>query len=153
MKKKNNWHGSNTGKTFEDRICKELDELGIEYTREKIAHSKATAKTRRGKFDIRLHSGMCLELKTTGKKTIDYCLYAEGPRDVKIPGHQLTALYKEYFTKGNFAGLLIEFRPHKPIYIAVFDFYKWVIANHRKSINRSIALSIGVEIEHIKEIV
>jgi len=152
MRKKNKWHGSHTGTVFQTKITNQLDELGTEYTEEKIAHSKATAKTNRGKFDIRLIN-WCLELKTTKETSISHSLYSEDEKSVKIKGHQLTALYKEWFTKGNEAGLLLEFRPNKPIFIHIKDFYKWATQTSRKSINRAIALEIGKEIEHIKELI
>ena len=152
MRKKNNWHGSHTGSKFQEMVCNQLNELGIEYTEEKIAHSKATAKTRRGKFDIKFLN-WCLELKSTAKTSLDFCLYSEEKKSVKIHGHQLTALYKEWFTNGKESGLILEFRPHKPVFVHIKDFYKWAIQTPRKSINRATALNIGKEIDHIKELI
>lgn len=154
MSKRHNWHSSHKGKEFEDRICEQLDELEIEYMREKIAHSKSTSKTNRGKFDLRiLNPKIVMELKSRGTKSISYCLYADDPGNPNIKGHQLTALYKEYYTNGIEAGLLLEFRPHKAIYVPIMNFYKWACSATRKSITREIALNIGKEIDHIKELI
>jgi len=152
MSKRNKWHSSSTGKAFEDRICKELDELGIEYIREKIAHSKSTAKTNRGKFDL-IIGDLRLELKTTQKKSLSYSIYSECEKNTNIKGHQVAALYKEFFSRGKTAGLLLEYRPNKAIYVDIKDFMAWAIQTKAKSLNYANALLIGKEIEHIKELI
>ncbi len=150
--KKTNWHGSATGKEFEDRICDELDKLGIEYIREKVAHSASTAKREKGKFDIYIPvPGICLELKKTSKDNLDFAL--DPNKQSKIKWHQIAALYRAYFTEGKKAGLLIKYSENKPIFVPIQAFMVWTTETKRKSINREIALEIGREIDHIKELI
>ncbi len=151
--KKTKWHGQAQGKKFEDRMCKQLDDEGVEYTREKIAHSKSTAKTTRGKFDLVI-GDLCLELKTTKQNYLAYALYADAPRQsIKIKGHQVVALYKSYFTLGKRAGLLLEYRPNKPIFVPIHSFMSWACVTMEKSLKYEEAVKIGVEIDSIVELV
>ena len=147
---KNSWHGQTKGKEFEDRICKELDDAGIEYIREKVAHSKATAKTSKGKFDLVI-GDLCLELKTTQAERLDFSL--DPKKKAKIKWHQLANLYKSYFTHGKRAGLLIEYRPNKAIYVEIKDFFTWAIQSKAKSLSYANALLIGKEIDSILELI
>jgi len=146
--KKNKWHGQVKRKEFEDRICKQLDDAGIEYTREKVAHSKATSKTSKGKFDLVI-GDLCLELKTTQAKSLDYSF--DPNKKAKIKWHQLANLYKSCLTYGKRAGLLLEFRPNQAIFINIRDFFAFAIQSKGKSINHASALLIGKEIDNIKE--
>ena len=151
--KKTKWHGQAKGKEFEDRMCEQLDEAGIEYIREKVAHSKSTAKTTRGKFDLVI-GNLCLELKTTQAKSLAYALYADDPRqNIKIKGHQVAALYKNYYTFGKQAGLLLEYRPNKPVFVQIKDFLEFTSESKGKSLKHADALLIGKEIDSIKEII
>jgi len=150
MMKKTKWHGQVKGKEFEDRICKQLDDADIEYIREKVAHSKATSKTSKGKFDLVIDD-LCLELKTTQAKSLDYSLNPN--KKAKIKWHQLANLYKSYFTYGKKAGLLLEYRPNKAIYIDVKDFFSWAIESKTKSLSYENALLIGREIDSILDII
>jgi len=148
--KKNKWHGQVKGKEFEDRICKQLDDAGIEYIREKIAHSKSTAKTTKGKFDLVI-GDLCLELKTTQAKSLDYSL--DPNKKAKIKWHQLANLYKSYFTYGKRAGLLLEFRPNQAVFVDIKEFFTFATQGKAKSINYVNALLIGKEIDSILDII
>jgi len=150
--KKNKWHASSTGKEFEDRICKQLDEADIFYVREKIGHSKSTAKVNRGKFDLVI-GDLHLELKTTQKKSMSYCLYSESQKNSNIKGHQVAALYKSYYTFGKRAGLLLEYRPNKAVFVEIKDFFKFACQSKAKSLKYADALLIGKEIDNITELV
>lgn len=148
--KKNNWHGQNQGKVFEKKIIAMLQNQNLEYKKEIVAHSKRTSKRNSGEFDLIVNGDTCLELKTTQKKSLSFSLNEKKSADIKF--HQLAALYKEFFTNGKKAGLLLEYRGIGIYYVDIKNFLVWVSDTSKKSITHAVASEIGVKVECIKDI-
>jgi len=154
MKKPKYRNGQEEGAKFEDSQCELLDAAGIDYERERLAHSKHTAERSKGKCDIIVEKECYLELKSVEKNSMGYKLNPSGPsKGIIIKAHQIAFLYKKWFTEGKEAGLLLEYRPHKPVYVRIEDFYKFVAQSTAKSITYYDACIIGCEVDSVLDII
>lgn len=154
MTKRTDWNGAVTGRTEEDKVCDDLDNAGIKYKREHVAHSNATAKRGHGEFDIDIMDQMFIEVKSVGKNSMSYSLDPnKKQKGLVIKTHQLQSLYKKWFTEGKEAGLYFIFRPLKPIYVRIEDFYKYAIESTTKSITYYDSRIVGREVDGIMDIV
>lgn len=150
MAKKNDWHSSHTGSKFHEWVVSAFTALGIECIEEKIAHSRATAKREKGKFDLRVEMEpvWCIELKSIGQP---YFGIFNSPC---VKGHQLRAL-REAKTRGMRAGVMIEFRNSAQIvYIDITDYDRLIYDNlPRKTFKVDTALNYGLEVNSVKQLI
>lgn len=154
MKKPKYRNGQEEGAKLEDSQCELLDAADIDYVRERLAHSKHTAERSEGKCDLIINKEYFIELKSVGKNKMGYKLNVNGPKKgIIIKAHQLAFLYRQWYTHGKEAGLLLEFRPLKPIYIRIEDFYRFAMNSEAKSITYYDACIIGREVDSILDVV
>lgn len=111
---KSKWRSPQTvGKAFEQRICANLDALGLQYTKENMARPQGVGKVGRGKFDFEIeHPAVCIEAKSVATNTN---LTLPPMKSPKIKPHQLGALRRAR-DEGKKAGFLIEYRHIGKVY-------------------------------------
>ena len=140
----------NYGREAEEKVATSLDTLLFEYQKEKVAHSGATGRTSKGKFDFRIWDScgsICIEVKTNGGNPSIPSTTNSNP---EIKTHQLTALREESKKLTTaLAGLLINYRQvDKWYFMSIQHFDKMILENYPvKSILVKYAAKYGIEIK------
>ncbi len=147
---KNDWHSSHTGSKFHKWVVNGFEGLGIEVIEEKIAHSKATAKRDKGKFDLRveLQPVWCIELKSFSVER--FGIFSKP----KVQSHQLRSL-RESKADGKRAGIMLNYRhTSQTVYIDIEDYDRLIYDNlPRKTFKVDTALKYGLEVYSIKQLI
>jgi len=134
--------GSVTGKYFEDKIDKWIDDAKLAYRRDlTLDGTKRRKINKNSDREVFLgNKSIFIELKTIDcKNVLTYALWNDGKKH-NIKFVQICTC--DWF--------IFEFRPHKPIAIEKSDFLNWAARQKKNSINYKDALSIGFEIEDMK---
>lgn len=147
--KRKPWLSSHTGSDAESLVTSSLENLNYRFTKEKIAHSKSTAKTSKGLFDYRVHLADCDHCIEVKSRQTSISIPNGVNRNPNIKPHQLKALREER-AKGNKVGLLLNYRLKNSsewIYLSLESFDKLILDNYPvNSINYQLAQSYGVSI-------
>lgn len=148
--KRKPWLSSYTGAEAESIVTASLESLNLRFTKEKIAHSKSTAKTSKGLFDYRIHLqdyDHCIEVKS---RQTSISIPNAKNSNPNIKPHQLKAL-REEIEKGNKAGFLLNYRIKNDsvwVYLSLCAFDKLLCDNYPvNAIKSYLAQSYGVTVE------